>query len=185
MSPAISTRSHLKAGLYPCSTKQSLISHTSKQTRRKRFLVASRSSRTSCSPFGSAEMTMSAAFEPCVTSIYFQLLRERVTISQLLVALKETQEKWASVKFTGTYADVKEHAAKFATYKQTTKRAWVTEKQDLATLLGNVQTKLKTYKLRPYLPPPGLALSVCIICETSRIQGLCFNRTSMKRGRSS
>jgi len=63
------------------------------------------------------------------------------------------------VKFTGTYADVKEHAAKFATYKQTTKRTWVTEKQDLATLLGNVQTKLKTYKLRPYVPPSGLALS--------------------------
>ncbi|KAF8478104.1 actinin-like protein [Russula ochroleuca] len=80
-------------------------------------------------------------------------------VRALLVALKETQEKWASVKFAGTYADVKEHAAKFATYKQTTKRAWVTEKQDLATLLGNVQTKLKTYKLRPYVPPPGLALS--------------------------
>lgn len=64
------------------------------------------------------------------------------------------------MKFTGTYADVKEHAANFATYKQTTKRAWVTEKQDLATLLGNVQTKLKTYKLRPYVPPSGLALSV-------------------------
>jgi len=63
------------------------------------------------------------------------------------------------VKFKGTYADVKEHAASFATYKQTTKRTWVTEKQDLATLLGNVQTKLKTYKLRPYIPPSGLAPS--------------------------
>ena len=113
---------------------------------------------------------MSAAFEQCVTSFYIKSLSQRVTASQLLIALKETQEMWASVKFTGTYADVKEHAAKFATYKQTTKRAWVTEKQDLATLLGNVQTKLKTYKLRPYVPPPGLALSVRIICETSRIR---------------
>jgi hypothetical protein len=95
---------------------------------------------------------------------------ESVTVSQLLAALKETQEKWASVKFTGTYADVKEHAANFATYKQTTKRAWVTEKQDLATLLGNVQTKLKTYKLRPYVPPPGLALSVRNNCGTSQIR---------------
>ena len=74
------------------------------------------------------------------------------------------------MKFAGTYADVKEHAANFATYKQTTKRAWVTEKQDLATLLGNVQTKLKTYKLRPYVPPPGLAPSVRIICGISRIR---------------
>ncbi|KAF8262271.1 calponin homology domain-containing protein [Lactarius quietus] len=80
-------------------------------------------------------------------------------VRALLAALTETQETWASVKFAGTYADVKEHAANFATYKQTTKRTWVTEKQDLATLLGNVQTKLKTYKLRPYMPPPGLALS--------------------------
>ena len=88
----------------------------------------------------------------------------RLTVLQLLAALKETQEQWASVKFTGTYADVKEHAANFATYKQTTKRTWVTEKQDLATLLGNIQTKLKTYKLRPYVPPPGLALSVSITC---------------------
>jgi hypothetical protein len=113
---------------------------------------------------------MSAAFEQCVTRFYLNSLGERVTVSQLLIALKETQEKWASVKFTGTYADVKEHAANFATYKQTTKRAWVTEKQDLATLLGNVQTKLKTYKLRPYVPPPGLALSVRTICGTSRIR---------------
>jgi hypothetical protein len=67
------------------------------------------------------------------------------------------------VKFTGTYTDVKEHVANFATYKQTTKRTWVTEKQDLATLLSNVQTKLKTYKLRPYVPPPGLALSVSLL----------------------
>lgn len=67
------------------------------------------------------------------------------------------------MKFTGTYTDVKEHAANFATYKQTTKKTWVTEKQDLATLLGNVQTKLKTYKLRPYVPPTGLAPSVSLL----------------------
>jgi hypothetical protein len=114
----------------------------------------------------------------------YSIAERKVTVSQLLSALKETQETWASVKFTGTYAGVKEHAAKFATYKQTTKRAWVTEKQDLATLLGNVQTKLKTYKLRPYVPPSGLALSVCVMCGTSNPSS-CFNRTSMKHGRSS
>jgi hypothetical protein len=40
------------------------------------------------------------------------------------------------------------------------KRGWVTEKQDVATLFGNVQTKLKTYGLREYVPPLGLALVV-------------------------
>jgi len=100
-------------------------------------------------------------------------------VRALLAALKETQEQWASVKFTGTYADVKEHAANFATYKQTTKRAWVTEKQDLATLLGNIQTKLKTYKLRPYVPPSALALSdiddaweVLLTSETRRSRAI-------------
>ncbi len=43
-------------------------------------------------------------------------------------------------------------------YKTTEKRTWVTEKQDIATLFGNVQTKLKTYGLREYVPPDGLSL---------------------------
>ncbi|KAA1469945.1 hypothetical protein DENSPDRAFT_920749 [Dentipellis sp. KUC8613] len=80
-------------------------------------------------------------------------------IRALLASLSEIQEHWESVKFTGTYPDVKNHAAEFATYKQTKKRTWVTEKQDIATLFGNVQTKLKTYKLREYIPPVGLALT--------------------------
>lgn len=33
------------------------------------------------------------------------------------------------------------------------------ERQDVATLFGNVQTKLRTYGLREYVPPPGLAPS--------------------------
>jgi hypothetical protein len=70
------------------------------------------------------------------------------------------QRQWATSLFTGSYADAKAHSARFAEYKQTTKRTWVAEKQDLATLFGNVQTKLKTYRLREYVPPPGLSLTV-------------------------
>ncbi|KAH0586403.1 hypothetical protein H2248_007639 [Termitomyces sp. 'cryptogamus'] len=77
----------------------------------------------------------------------------------LLSALSGTQSQWADTPFSGTYTDAKELSMDFATYKQTTKRAWVTERQDLATLFGNVQTKLKTYGLRDYVPPSGLALS--------------------------
>ncbi|TFY78967.1 hypothetical protein EWM64_g5047 [Hericium alpestre] len=76
----------------------------------------------------------------------------------LLGSLSDIQDHWLSVKFAGTYADVKKHKAEFASYKQTKKRAWVTEKQDVATLFGNVQTKLKTYRLREYVPPAGLTL---------------------------
>ena len=74
-------------------------------------------------------------------------------------AFNDIQDQWSTATFSGTYADVKERAADHAQYKQTTKRQWVTEKQDVATLFGNVQTKLKTYGLREYVPPPGLSLA--------------------------
>ncbi|KAG6903161.1 hypothetical protein C0995_004709 [Termitomyces sp. Mi166 len=85
--------------------------------------------------------------------------RISLTAEQLLSALSETQSQWAATIFSGSYVNAKELSTDFATYKQTTKRTWVTERQDLATLFGNVQTKLKTYGLREYIPPPGLALS--------------------------
>ncbi|KAG1745881.1 uncharacterized protein EDB91DRAFT_1119273 [Suillus paluster] len=77
----------------------------------------------------------------------------------LLYALSEVQKKWSTSHFTGTYSDAKEQSATFTAYKHTTKRTWVTERQDVTTLLGNIQTKLRTYGLREYIPPPGLALS--------------------------
>ncbi|KAF9221592.1 hypothetical protein BS17DRAFT_785019 [Gyrodon lividus] len=77
----------------------------------------------------------------------------------LLHALAEVQEQWAASRFTGTYTDAKEQSAAFTTYKHMRKRTWVTERQDVATLFGNIQTKLRTYGLREYLPPVGLAPS--------------------------
>ena len=75
----------------------------------------------------------------------------------LLENLESIQSQWAASVFMGTYADAKEQSAQFTTYKQTTKRTWVTERQDVITLFGNVQTKLKTYSLAEYVPPRGLA----------------------------
>ncbi|KAI8994227.1 actinin-like protein [Trametes punicea] len=80
-------------------------------------------------------------------------------VRELLRSMSDMRANWAAKSFAGTYADAREHAASFQTYKQTTKRSWVTEKQDVATLFGNVQTKLKTYGLREYVPPPGLSLA--------------------------
>ena len=74
--------------------------------------------------------------------------------------LDEVQAEWASSTFTGTYTDAKEQSTSFNEYKHTTKRTWVTERQDVTTLFGNIQTKLRTYGLREYVPPQGLALSV-------------------------
>ncbi|KAJ8468884.1 hypothetical protein ONZ51_g9361 [Trametes cubensis] len=80
-------------------------------------------------------------------------------VRELLRSMSEMRTNWAAKSFVGTYADARQHAASFQNYKQTTKRAWVTEKQDVTTLFGNVQTKLKTYGLREYVPPAGLSLS--------------------------
>ncbi|KZT09244.1 actinin-like protein [Laetiporus sulphureus 93-53] len=80
-------------------------------------------------------------------------------VRELLAAMAEIQARWSAVQFTGTYSDAKAHSTSFTSYKQTTKRAWVTEKQDVTTLFGNVQTKLRTYGLREYVPPSGLAIA--------------------------
>ncbi|TFK33014.1 actinin-like protein [Crucibulum laeve] len=77
----------------------------------------------------------------------------------LLEALSEVQAQWAASAFNGSYTDAKELSAEFTRYKQSTKRTWVTERQDVATLFGNIQTKLKTYGLREYVPSPGLSLT--------------------------
>ncbi|XP_006462530.1 hypothetical protein AGABI2DRAFT_206919 [Agaricus bisporus var. bisporus H97] len=80
-------------------------------------------------------------------------------VRQLLSALHDVQAQWDAIVFDGTYNDAKQHSADFATYKKTTKRDWVTERQDIATLFGNIQTKLRTYGLREYIPPKGLDLA--------------------------
>jgi hypothetical protein len=82
------------------------------------------------------------------------------TFTQLLELIAGMKIEWTTVKFTSSYVDAKAHAASLQTYKQTKKREWVTEKQDLATLFSNVQTKLKTYQLREWKPDPKLTPSV-------------------------
>jgi hypothetical protein len=69
-------------------------------------------------------------------------------------------DKQKGTQFSNSYPETKQRSADFTNYKNTDKRAWVTEKQDVDTLLGNIQTKLKTYDLAPYTPPAGLTLAV-------------------------
>ncbi|KAL9711278.1 alpha-actinin [Leucoagaricus gongylophorus] len=78
-------------------------------------------------------------------------------VRQFLSALHDVQTRWSAIVFDGSYNDAKQQSADFATYKKTTKHEWVTEKQDIATLFGNIQTKLRTYGLREYAPPSGSA----------------------------
>lgn len=78
---------------------------------------------------------------------------------ELLLQIAEQRRQWEEAEFEGTYANAKEQANNFITYKRSQKRSWVAEKSDLAALLGNIRTKLSTYRLRPYEPPPELSLA--------------------------
>ncbi|KAF7556072.1 hypothetical protein G7046_g6415 [Stylonectria norvegica] len=95
---------------------------------------------------------MQGAWE--MQSAYERRMRE------LLKALRGQVDQWKQSKFEGTYVDAKSQATSFAAYKRGQKRQWVAEKSDLATLLGNIKTKLGTYRLRPYDPPADLSLDV-------------------------
>ncbi|KAL7626734.1 alpha-actinin [Parahypoxylon ruwenzoriense] len=79
-------------------------------------------------------------------------------MAALLQQIREQIERWQQATFEGTYVDAKRQAGEFASYKRGKKRDWVAEKSDLATLLGNIKTKLGTYRLRAYEPPPELSL---------------------------
>ncbi|KAJ5176716.1 uncharacterized protein N7482_002593 [Penicillium canariense] len=79
----------------------------------------------------------------------------------LLRLIRSQRETWQNSSFEGTYKDVKEQAHQFALYKRNEKRQWVAEKSDLAALLGNIKTKLGTYRLRSYEPPKELSLETC------------------------
>ncbi|KAL9940380.1 hypothetical protein V8E36_001085 [Tilletia maclaganii] len=74
----------------------------------------------------------------------------------LLTSMADIQIAWSSASFLGTYADAKAQLSVFYAYKSGDKRLWVRERTDLAALLGNIQTKLKTYHLREWVPAPGL-----------------------------
>ena len=79
-------------------------------------------------------------------------------MQDLLRHISEQRRLWDEAKFDGTYADAKNQSAEFTAYKRNQKRTWVAERSDLVGLLGNIKTKLSTYRLRPYDPPAHLSL---------------------------
>jgi hypothetical protein len=100
----------------------------------------------------------------------------------LLKNIKEQGFKWQESKFEGTYVDAKGQAIEFSAYKRGKKREWVAEKSDLAALLGNIKTKMSTYRLRAYEPPPELRLSVLdqewsLLMKAEMARGQIINET--------
>ncbi|CAG8603446.1 9780_t:CDS:10, partial [Paraglomus occultum] len=80
-------------------------------------------------------------------------------VRELMQQVNTKKSTWSNATFDGTYLDAKQKYLDFVQYKNTEKRRWVAEKRDLDTLLGNIQTKLKTYDLQSYYPPKGLTLN--------------------------
>lgn len=78
-------------------------------------------------------------------------------------AIDNKKSEWESSTFRGDYADAKRQSIEFINYKTSLKRTWVADKRDIDTLLGNIQTKLKTYELKPYHPPHGLTPQVRLV----------------------
>ncbi|KAL2213460.1 alpha-actinin, sarcomeric [Sarocladium strictum] len=111
--------------------------------------------------------SMQGAWE--MQSAYERRMRE------LLKNINRQAEGWKQSEFEGTYVDAKAQATEFGAYKRGQKRDWVAEKSELATLLGNIKTKLGTYRLRPYEPPAELSL------DTLEQQWAGLSQTEMHR----
>ncbi|KAK4688455.1 hypothetical protein P7C73_g1661, partial [Tremellales sp. Uapishka_1] len=79
-------------------------------------------------------------------------------MENLQAALATTQSSWSASPGPTTYPEAISHLSQFAEYKKTSKRAWVKERQELAALYSNIQTKLRTYGLRSWEPRDGLRL---------------------------
>lgn len=106
---------------------------------------------------------------------------------ELLMAIKEQGVSWQISEFEGTYVDAKKQASEFSQYKRGQKRMWVAEKSDLAALLGNIKTKMSTYRLKAYEPPPELRLSVleqewAVLIKAEVARGQLINETIREYG---
>jgi Ca2+-binding EF-hand superfamily protein len=82
-----------------------------------------------------------------------------VRASKLIKDVTQITQTWASTSFASNFNGIKQQSNEFLAYKNTLKREWVSEKRDLDSLLGNIQTKLATYNLAVYSPPSGLSLA--------------------------
>jgi len=97
-------------------------------------------------------------FAEVMQSIFTACNDFETRMSTLLNALNQTRAAWASAERPTSYQEAIAHLSEFADWKKTGKRSRVRERQELAQLYSNIQTKLKTYSLRPWEPTPGMRL---------------------------
>jgi len=118
-----------------------------------------------------------AKFAEVMQSVWEMQNDYEARAKNLLQQIAQLQSVWSSSSFDGSYNDAKRQSSEFDSYKSTTKRTWVAEKRNLDALLGNIQTKLKTYNLSIYQPPAGLTLADV----DSHWQGLIKSEAERKR----
>ncbi|SAM05114.1 hypothetical protein [Absidia glauca] len=99
-----------------------------------------------------------AKFAEVMASVWQMRHDYEQRVLALMDGVQLAQRGWQSTQLTDQYAATKQKGLEFSDYKNTQKREWVAEKRDIDSLLGNIQTKLKTYNLRPYSPHEGLTL---------------------------
>lgn len=99
-----------------------------------------------------------AKFADVLASVWDMEHQYELRVCALMDAVEFIQEEWDNTELTDSYFDAKEKSMAFDIYKSTEKRSWVAEKKNIDALLGNIQTKAKTYNLKPYYPPNGLTL---------------------------
>lgn len=103
-------------------------------------------------------------------------------MEDLLREVRAQRQKWQAATFKGTYVDAKDQSREFAAYKRSQKRKWVAEKSELEALLGNIKTKMSTYRLRPYEPPADLRIEVLdqewsVLLKAERDRSQLINET--------
>lgn len=97
----------------------------------------------------------------------------------LLSALSATEQSWFIAPQPSTYPEAISYLAQFNDYKRTSKREWVKERQELAALYSNIQTKIKTYSLNTWEPSEGARLedlekrwAEFLVSETARSRAI-------------
>lgn len=103
-------------------------------------------------------------------------------MQKLLQQILDQQRAWQDSTFQGTYGDAKKQALEFAEYKRKQKRTWVAEKADLLNMLGNIKTKLSTYRLRAYEPPEETSMQAleqnwAVLMKEEQHRGRLINET--------
>ncbi|POW05985.1 hypothetical protein PSHT_10567 [Puccinia striiformis] len=92
-----------------------------------------------------------ANFVENLKSIWTSMNDYERRVTELMEEIRSTIGSRLTSPLPFTYPLIKELAADFQSSKQTTKRDWVAQKNEVAGLLGNIVTKLRTYNLRTYV----------------------------------